>query len=59
MQASFHIGWPEAIYLANLVGEVVLVSYRHGQPKGNYNAPEHIITWLLITALLYWGGFFN
>ncbi len=39
--------------------EAIIATAKNGKPKGNYNAGTHIISWLLVTALLWWGGFFD
>ena len=51
---------PQIIFLVMIAIEAIVVIAKHGQQKsGQYNALFHIFSWGLITALIWWGGFFD
>jgi hypothetical protein len=54
------LGWPQVIYiLLGLIG-IARAFAHHGKPKtGTESAPATVVAWLLVLALLYWGGFFG
>jgi uncharacterized membrane protein len=57
---TFHLGWPQWIYIVLMVIGLFVSIERHGRPReGTYNGVASIISAALGIALLYWGGFFS
>lgn len=56
---TFHIGWPQAIYVFLLVVGVVVSIVKHGEPRAAHNGVERFLDAVLSVAILYWGGFFK
>lgn len=57
---TFHIGYPQAIYLVLMLLADVLAIAKHGQPRDvKYNGPLSVLGTIVGCAILYWGGFFN
>ena len=51
---------PQVIYVLLALVNLFLVAYLHGKPKTvTWNFWSGFITTILMSALLYWGGFFN
>jgi hypothetical protein len=51
---------PQIIYICLILLNLVLFGYRHGKEKtGKYNMFVDLIALILMTGLVYWGGFFN
>ena len=55
---TLEIGWPQGIFLAWAAFSVVLHISKHGD-KADYHGPAKFVAMALLTALLYWGGFFG
>lgn len=51
--------WPAIIYLGLNVLNVVGSISMHGKPHGPWNAMDALFDFIVIGALLYWGGFFD
>ena len=59
MDLNIHIGLPQGIYLLMLFGEIINSGRLHGKKREPLNGFVHMTSWLLITALVLWGGFFG
>lgn len=56
---TFHVGWPQLIYLVLSLLGIVITLVNHGEPReGQYNVYSVIVGELLFIGLLWWGGFF-
>lgn len=51
--------WPALIVLFLEVLGLVIAVAKHGEPRDNVNALYVLISFVLTTALLWWGGFFD
>lgn len=56
---QLHIGWPQGIYLALIIMDLVLMAYKHGKPRKNYSIWEYVVSAAIVLTLLFWGGFFS
>jgi len=50
---------PQIIFILLVGLNIGATMFMHGKPRSNYNFWATSINLLLITSLLYWGGFFN
>ncbi len=53
------MGWPQVTWIVLATFGVAVSSVKHGQPKGNWNFWDSIISAGLYSGLLYAGGFFG
>ena len=57
---TFHVGWPQAIYLILVLVSLGVNIERHGKSRTvTENAWTSAIATVLVVALLMWGGFFR
>lgn len=57
---TFHLGWPQLIYIVLAVIGLFVNIERHGRPReGTYNGVASFIATALFIWLLWWGGFFS
>jgi len=50
---------PQILLLALMCLNLGLALGKHGQPRGNVNFGGALIDAVVLTALLWWGGFFD
>lgn len=50
---------PQIVYFILILYSLVFTAYKHGEPKGNYSLIDCIISIILQTLIMFWGGFFN
>lgn len=52
---------PIIIYFALAMLNLGIAASRHGKPRpdANYNFWMSLLSFLILTGLLWWGGFFN
>lgn len=50
---------PQIILLALVALDVGIKVGKHGHPRPHYNGPLAILDFLLLLAILCWGGFFK
>lgn len=52
--------WPQVTYLILLVIGVAISAEKHGKPRtGNYSFPTSLVAAAIISAILYFGGFWT
>jgi hypothetical protein len=60
MTTTFHIGWPQGIWLALSFVRLIVHSARHGEATGTrYDVSVCAVGFVSGAAFLYWGGFFT
>ena len=55
---TFHIGWPQGIYLVLLALGFLATALRHGKME-TVDVWSRVIGICVALTLLYWGGFFR
>ena len=53
------MGTPQWIWVAWAVASILMFAYDHGKPAPKINFWTRSIKFVLLTALLWWGGFFG
>ena len=54
-----NIGWPEGIYIAIVIANLIVAAALDGEPKtGKHKFAVTLLGSSLGLGLLYWGGFF-
>jgi hypothetical protein len=56
---TFHIGFPQAIYLSLDLMCVFMYILKNGQPRSEYSAVDGILGFIISIIILVWGGFFK
>ena len=56
---TFNFGIPQIIYMILTAFGIVVACVNHGKEREPYNAYVQLISAILVTALLAWGGFFS
>lgn len=54
----FHLGWPQALYIALTILGLGISAAKNGQPQGPHSFSTSFIASLICFGILYWGGFF-
>ena len=47
------------IWIILIAIDLLVTANKHGQPRENYNFWATLLGSMLVTSLLYWGGFFG
>jgi hypothetical protein len=56
---TFHIGWPQGIFLAGVLVHLFANAAVHGRPRSEFSFWQALTNDLYILVLIYWGGFFK
>lgn len=56
---TIHFGWPQLIYVVLLVLGLVVATLDHGKPRKPSHVGTHVLAVIIMTALIWWGGFFR
>lgn len=60
MEFSFHIGWPQGIFIFLTILGIGISIARYGEQKSDrFDLFDVAISPALMCGLLYWGGFFG
>jgi hypothetical protein len=59
MDFNIIIGWPQGIYLALIIAQLLISAGLHGEPREPVNFIFSLLDVVIILLLLVWGGFFG